>query len=96
MVAGSFQMFLNLPTEIRLQIWESVLPGPRVIKIGLSTMHQRITNCAPPVLLHVCRESRKVVLRYVYSMGDEQSLTNALIARTFKVSQQLTIRKVYI
>jgi hypothetical protein len=51
-----FAFFKNLPMEIRLQIWEACLPGPRLITYD--SRHNRELT-----LLGTCRESRKLIER---------------------------------
>lgn len=51
-----FTKFMNLPLEVRLQIWEACLPGPRVITY--SSRHNRTLT-----LLAVCEESRRLLNR---------------------------------
>ncbi|UPK95722.1 hypothetical protein LCI18_006657 [Fusarium solani-melongenae] len=64
-----FKCFPRLPLELRLRIWELLLPPRRVLKIGPSTneknaseLGQIWTNDPPLTLLSTCRESRSVAL----------------------------------
>lgn len=67
-----FTYFPKLPVELRLQIWKHTLPGPRVIDVNVdyvSPFHPKNhekdfiqLNCSPPVVLHICQESREVAL----------------------------------
>lgn len=65
----SFKCFALLPLELRLRIWEQLLPPCRVLKIGprsyehnVSELGQLWTNDPPLALLSTCRESRNVAL----------------------------------
>ena len=67
----TFLLFTSLPYELRAQIWQLALPGPRVIEIRnragyFENLHctQIYSICRIPVLLHTCRESREVALKY--------------------------------
>lgn len=53
-IQPSFTLFMNLPFEMRLQIWEACFPGPRVITHD--SRHNRALT-----LLATCRESRRIV-----------------------------------
>ncbi|CAI4219742.1 unnamed protein product [Parascedosporium putredinis] len=61
-----FTRFPDLPTEIRLQIWEAALPvrGRRTLHIGQSIGEPYCwtARLPMPTLARVCRESRAVVL----------------------------------
>ncbi|KUJ09459.1 uncharacterized protein LY89DRAFT_724445 [Mollisia scopiformis] len=61
----SFGLFSQLPTELRLQIWEWAMPERRGREVGsLSySAFQQTSNCGLPSLLWVNRESRQVSLR---------------------------------
>lgn len=68
--------FMELPFELRMLIWESAIPDQRVLRIcevpntrdddhepgepGLTFF----CSARPPVLFHICRESRKVALAH--------------------------------
>lgn len=65
----TFKCFARLPLELRLRIWELLLPPRRVLKIGPSTYEKKAsefgqvwTNDPPLTLLSTCRESRSVAL----------------------------------
>lgn len=67
---GMVSSLLGLPPEIRLMIWELLLPGRRILSIR--TRHQDVRqkthlafNGLPsqPVLSQICRESRHFILR---------------------------------
>jgi hypothetical protein len=73
--APLFPKFLDLPTELRRQIWREAFPPPRIVELvdgpgrtGKLRAQQLvtpwITPAAPPVVLYVCRESRNEALRY--------------------------------
>lgn len=58
--------FEKLPTELRLQIWEHTMPGPRVVEIDVELSCPKgqrsctyTSRTAIPILLHVHRESRE-------------------------------------
>lgn len=64
-----FPSFPRLPLELRLRIWELLLPPRRDLKIGPSTCEDKAselgevwTNKPPLTLLSTCRESRKAAL----------------------------------
>ncbi|KAE9371143.1 hypothetical protein N431DRAFT_294227, partial [Stipitochalara longipes BDJ] len=66
-----FPQFNKLPLEIREQIWEFSLPGPRVVTLDTSRdtpvperlCFSRVFKARNPVLLSTCRESRAVAKR---------------------------------
>jgi hypothetical protein len=71
----AFPKFLELPTELRRQIWRAAFPPSRVIELidgpgrtGRLRAQQLvtpwITPARPPPILYVCRESRDEALRY--------------------------------
>jgi len=70
--------FQGLPLEIREQIWEEALPPPivqelrkrRRIGFGGSPNHAHEAAAKHPVVLRVCKESRRVALRH-YSLFPE-------------------------
>jgi hypothetical protein len=82
-IPRSFAHFQQLPGEIRVQIWQHALPGPRVVEIRAEAPEEatkrgrgggrcgRVTSrCRVPTLLHVCREARGVALgRYTLTFG---------------------------
>jgi hypothetical protein len=59
-VLTTFRRFLDLPTELRVAIWQLCLPPPRIIDIRrLDLGHNSFSKkwlLSP--LLHICRESR--------------------------------------
>lgn len=62
--------FGKLPTEIRLKIWNESLPGPRILTATMALRwrpegHRRPLFrliSPPPVVFHVCKESREQAL----------------------------------
>ena len=86
--AGSptFTLFDRLPLEIRLQIWEAALPGPRIIHLEKwqASFDRSITfnvleissNTKAPSMLFANRESRLVASQcYIPSFAFEGSTT---------------------
>jgi hypothetical protein len=67
---GQFIFFSKLPIELRLNIWELALPGPRVIEVfktwtrecGRGWKYEIQVNNPPLSLFHVNREAREVAL----------------------------------
>ncbi|KAE8441339.1 hypothetical protein EG329_005488 [Mollisiaceae sp. DMI_Dod_QoI] len=62
---ASFTCFSNLPTELRLMIWESALPGPHIIEIRYhfpSVLVYTSNTKAIAALYYTCRESHNAVL----------------------------------
>ncbi|KAK3933976.1 hypothetical protein QBC46DRAFT_274702, partial [Diplogelasinospora grovesii] len=54
-----FQQFPVLPSEIRLQIWEQALPGPRVVpRTWNNDKYHYSLRRRVPLILQVCREAR--------------------------------------
>ncbi|OBT69552.1 hypothetical protein VE03_01110 [Pseudogymnoascus sp. 23342-1-I1] len=72
----SFELFPQLPTELRLMVWEFCLPGPRVVDIRmcrksiptstgeLLDVSRFISSVDHPVMLHVCSESRRLARQH--------------------------------
>lgn len=63
----TFHLFSHLPPELRRKIWRHALPSPRTMSIDFIQRAHHPTprfesNHPPPVLLHVCHESREVAL----------------------------------
>lgn len=77
----SFPLFPRLPKEIRLVIWDMVMPVRQFISVNAEHIHEGCYSiCSPikiPRVLHVCRESRKHALQF-YSM------THGAICKTQK------------
>ncbi|KAL5363080.1 hypothetical protein BJX96DRAFT_155143 [Aspergillus floccosus] len=68
-----FPQFPTLPTEIRLLIWRQCLlfrvceidrPAPRERPFRCILRWSQTRNVLPPVIAHVCRESRSVALDF--------------------------------
>ena len=58
-----FSQFSELPYELRRKIWRQHIPGPRVVRARYDVgTGQILPGSAPPVLLHVCLESRGFLL----------------------------------
>lgn len=59
-----FHVFAQLPKELRILIWETAMPDPRVIHLryrGGSTLESRTP---PPALLFACRESFEIMTKF--------------------------------
>lgn len=85
-----FPRFRQLPPELRLKIWEHALPGPRTIYLvkdvvvdsGQYQYRRRKSLCAATIpcprtitsLLHVCVESRAIVLKRYQALFAPRSL----------------------
>lgn len=64
----AFTVFMSLPVELRLKIWKYLLPDPRILPIHYNRRSfQYTSDSAPPVLLHICPESRDFFLE-TYSL----------------------------
>lgn len=66
---SSFDLFPQLPREMRLSIWRFCHPGPRIVTVedprNSRSQDDRRTICPHlPALLSVCQESRNELLRY--------------------------------
>jgi hypothetical protein len=63
--AQVFSRFLELPKEIRLQIWKHCLPGPRAVEVCYGQNSEFLeSKYPPPIALHICRESRAEALKH--------------------------------
>ncbi|KAH6622725.1 hypothetical protein F5144DRAFT_581283 [Chaetomium tenue] len=75
MAARDFPRFMELPAELRLQIWSHCLPGPRVVEMDFALSDHQLTvpnGCHRelwlshaghyPVMSRVCHEARSVAL----------------------------------
>lgn len=76
----SFHNFPYLSIELRLHIWDTILSIPRIVSLTCTKNRPRLlaksfsSSLRPPVLLHVCRESRLEALgRYCPSFTTEIS-----------------------
>lgn len=80
--SSSFTLFPTLLTEIRLKIWQFVLPGPRTLGLEYNTKPTRIngktlsvftgwaSSQPQPIALSICRESRiEALKRYETAFG---------------------------
>lgn len=57
---NSFTCFPKLPLELRFKIWQAMTPGPRIIEVKWDKKKdQYYTACSVPVVLHICKESRR-------------------------------------
>lgn len=62
-----FHSFPRLPPELRRKIWRHALPSPRTMSVDFIQRSRHSApefepNQPPPMLLHVCHESREVAL----------------------------------
>jgi hypothetical protein len=74
--ATSFTLFLQLPSELRLKIWKTMLPGPRTVNVQYRMKYEQFdgknisaftgwTSPDPvPVALQICQESREEALKH--------------------------------
>lgn len=77
-----FEYFPKIPTEIRLQIWESTIPPPRYVYLklhrelrGETQVWSLRSKSQPPVILFVNTESRAVAARqYELTFAYEDSI----------------------
>ncbi len=72
---ATFTVFPELPFELRLKVWKYVAPGPRTVTISYESHATRYkgknisrfdgwgTPDPPPVILHICHESREEALK---------------------------------
>jgi hypothetical protein len=74
---GAFEVFPNLPIEIRVKIWRAALPGTGLVVLEVystfredwsSATWKRVgkvfcNKIAPPIVLQVCQESRAEILK---------------------------------
>ncbi|KAG4029318.1 hypothetical protein MFRU_016g00730 [Monilinia fructicola] len=61
----TFELFSQLPVELRIKIWKYSLPGPRLLRMVGYFGSERVLSSAlshPYHLLHVSREAREVAL----------------------------------
>jgi len=87
----TFTLFPNLPSELRLKIWKHIAPGPRIVELQYATEPKRlvesipgtlhpvspdwISKYPPPIVLHICQESRMEVLKsYQLALGPHENL----------------------
>jgi hypothetical protein len=65
---GDFALFAALPVELRHEIWEVTLPGPRILEIMFvvepdQNIPRLLVKGSTPSALLVCKESRSVALK---------------------------------
>lgn len=76
---ATFHPFPRLPLELRLKIWRSSLPGPRLIRISVEDGSFK-SNTPHPLGLQICKESREETLRiYQLSIAVEPSKNHIYI-----------------
>jgi 2EXR family len=88
---GDFELFNELPKELRLPIWQLLLNdiGHRVVEIRPKIKEDKTvkywqSHTSPPVLLGVCRESRNETLRF-YTLAFGMPNVPATIPINFKL-----------
>jgi hypothetical protein len=69
-----FAPFEKLPLELQTQIWGYAIPGPRIATVKSTSIYTQVDNFSwrrelavqyqIPALLHVCRTSRAVALKF--------------------------------
>ncbi|KAF8858807.1 hypothetical protein BDZ45DRAFT_386931 [Acephala macrosclerotiorum] len=60
---NTFELFTQLPSELRIKIWKHTFPEPRVVSVRFNrAVSQYTSTSAPPALVHVCTESRSLFL----------------------------------
>ena len=78
-------LFSQLPSELRLEIWELAATTPRVIRLGVGagtlTAHTR-----PHPLLHACSESRTI---YMQRNGDNLQVKNVEVGLSVNFARDL-------
>jgi hypothetical protein len=68
-----FPRFPELPTEIRLKIWESCLPDPRALEVDYGDRSEFLRcKYPPPIALQICRESRAEALKHYELVFDSR------------------------
>jgi hypothetical protein len=68
-----FTLFPELPTELKLKIWEFALLAPRVIPVkdnGIGQPHMLRTTGRQSSITHVNREARGVALKFYTVVSD--------------------------
>ncbi len=59
----TFELFTQLPVELRIKVWKHTFPEPRVLSVRFNRVTSQYTSTlAPPALVHVCSESRSLFL----------------------------------
>jgi hypothetical protein len=71
---SAFTKFSDLPTELRLKIWEHASRAPRALELMYCIVDRKFFTFQPaPTVLHTCRESREVGLsNYHLSFGTDK------------------------
>jgi hypothetical protein len=73
-----FELFPKLPPEMRLEIWSYVHPGPRIVELRWKQLKRTkkwgyACNKSPPLLLHICQETRKEALKsYTFQLKSDR------------------------
>ncbi|KAF5661069.1 hypothetical protein FDENT_13600 [Fusarium denticulatum] len=88
---GTSFRLTNFPLELRMLVWERSLPSRRVLRItelptteyGHSSGRASCCCVYPPVLLYVCRESRKFALAHFKLFFEESFGRRALFKPTY-------------
>ncbi|KAF7950950.1 uncharacterized protein EAE97_002502 [Botrytis byssoidea] len=70
---NTFPHFLDLPLELRVQIWELAAFHKRILELNYDIVDKKFVNYGPPpAILHTNRESRKIALQsYNMSFGTD-------------------------
>lgn len=75
----AFPLFAQLPYELRLKVWECALPGPRIVPVRYNRTQKQYTSGAPPpILLHICTESRHKFLSIYEKFKLSQSYESSI------------------
>lgn len=60
---AEFPLFVELPTELRLKIWQLIIPEPRVVPVRYNRLFKQYTSTIePPIAAQICSESRTLFL----------------------------------
>lgn len=59
---ATFHLFPQLPPELSINIWELAASEPRYI-LACTQPNGPVRSTAPPTLMHVCRESRALMVK---------------------------------
>ena len=87
----TFTLFPNLPTELRIKIWQYSLLGPRIIEAAyLPEPFFSFNGAHPPPVFQACRESRDVALS-VYKPLFESAVGKDHIHNTIKTLPHIYI-----
>ncbi|KAF4624892.1 hypothetical protein G7Y89_g13276 [Cudoniella acicularis] len=75
----TFSLFVELPLELRIKIWGNAFPEPRVVPVRYNRHQKQYTSdAAPPVLLHICTESRDIFLSTYEKLRLSQKYDSAI------------------